>query len=66
MAPRICPCCGQEIPQQEGKRVCSQCGQAIKLRDKWHFGNDGRPRHWNCQQPKGAYSPAAETMELLK
>ncbi len=53
----ICDKCGQEINpphlQTPGRRVCAECGNRIRLRDKWYIGVDGRLRHKSCKNPRG-------------
>lgn len=62
---KICPACGQEIPQPVGRLVCSQCTQPILRKSGgWKHGADGRPRHNDCNFTC-APEPTQATMDLL-
>ena len=61
---KICPTCGQEIPQPVGRLICSQCNQKIvRGSGGWTHGPDGRPRHNNCDSACKP-APVQATMEL--
>lgn len=38
--------------REKPKRCCSLCHMGIKVTDKWKFGDDDRPQHKNCADPK--------------
>ena len=63
---RVCPACGQEIPQPVGRLICSQCNKPILRKSGgWTHGPDGRPRHNDCNFACNP-APAQETMDLLE
>ncbi len=50
---KICDKCGQEIPQAEGRLICSACSLPITRGQRWTHGGDGRPKHKDCTKPAG-------------
>ncbi len=72
MKPKVCPTCGQPLPQARGHRVCADCGKRMGNRDKWFIGGDGKLHHKNCENPisgnpVGTTEAAPNsTMELLE
>jgi predicted amidophosphoribosyltransferase len=64
MNQKVCPSCGQTLPQERGKRICSDCSTPIRRHDKWHIGSDGKLHHNDCGNPQGTPEPA-RTMELI-
>jgi hypothetical protein len=30
------------------KRICANCNEPVERHDKWHFRDDGRIEHWDC------------------
>lgn len=61
---KVCPACLRELPQPEGRRICSACNQAIRRHDRWQFGSDGRPKHKDCTNPEGQPETRAQ-QELI-
>ena len=54
--PNHCPTCNRPLQngsQPAGKRICADCGRAIKLHDKWGIGPDGKLHHKDCSKPNG-------------
>lgn len=50
----LCPTCGQRIPPEPKpvpKKRCAKCGEPIKRRHKYYFGEDGRVQHRVCGAP---------------
>ena len=42
--------------RKANKRLCSRCGEPIKLTHRWttKLRDDHRPSHWDCAQPMSA------------
>jgi len=38
-------------PAPRQKRICAICQKQIKRRERWHMV-DGKPQHWDCQNPQ--------------
>jgi len=64
---KVCPACGQPLPQARGKRVCCDCQKPIRRHDKWFIGTDGKLHHKSCENPEDVHGEPirSATLELL-
>lgn len=62
MKEKVCSHCGQQIPQPEGRLICSSCMLPIKRgQGGWTHGGDGRPKHRDCNAAQ-AEEPRSERL----